>query len=149
MKTQRILAPIDGSELSRFALREADALASASGGDLTLMFVHAPATVHLMDDEFPEPEEMTKALLATAQNVMEKMAASLAVPEDRRHLVIECCGSPAQYIVEQSDKYDLIVMGTHGHTGFKHFQMGSVAERVVRGAQCNVLVVKAAGDTDG
>lgn len=142
MKTQRILAPVDGSKLSHFALREADALATASGGDLTLMFVHAPATVHLMDDDFPEPREMTEKLLATARNILEKWADSLAVPASKRHIIIECCGSPAQYIVEQSGKYDLIVMGTRGHTGFKHFQMGSVAERVVRSANCNVLVVK-------
>ena len=55
MKTQRILAPVDGSEMSHTALSEADALASQSGGELTLMFVHEPATVHLMDDEYPEP----------------------------------------------------------------------------------------------
>ena len=60
MKTQRILAPVDGSEMSYFALREADTLALQNGGELTLMFVHEPATVHLMDDDFPEPAEMTE-----------------------------------------------------------------------------------------
>ena len=132
MKTQRILAPVDGSEISHFALREADALATSSGGDLTLLFVHSPATVHLMDDDFPE-----------------KWADSLAAPEANRHIVIECCGSPAQFIVDQSGKFDLIVMGTHGYSGMKHFHLGSVAERVVRGANCSVLVVKQPGDTTG
>jgi nucleotide-binding universal stress UspA family protein len=37
---------------------------------------------------------------------------------------------------------DLIVMGTHGRTGLKHFLMGSVAERVVRTAPCPVLTVR-------
>jgi nucleotide-binding universal stress UspA family protein len=147
MKTQRILAPVDGSEISHFALQEAAALATATGGDLTLMFVHTPATAHLMDDDYPEPAEMTKSLLATARNILEKWADSLAVPEPNRHIIIDCCGSPAQYIVEQSGKFDLIVMGTHGHTGIKHAQLGSVAERVVRGAHCNVLVVKQPGVT--
>jgi nucleotide-binding universal stress UspA family protein len=145
MKTQRILAPVDGSEISHVALREADALAAATSGDLTMMFVHAPATVHLMDDDFPEPREMTENLLATARKIMEKWADSLATPEERRHIVIECCGSPAQFIIDQSAKYDLIVMATHGHTGMKHLHLGSVAERVVRGANCNVLVVKQPG----
>lgn len=149
MKTQRILAPVDGSEISHFALREADALATSSGGDLTLLFVHSPATVHLMDDDFPEPAEMTKTLLATARNIIEKWADSLATPEANRHIFIECCGSPAQFIVEQSGKYDLIIMGTHGYSGMKHFHLGSVAERVVRGANCSVLVVKQPGDTTG
>ena len=149
MKTQRILLPVDGSQISHFAIREADALAAASGGDLTLMFVHAPATVHLMDDDYPEPVEMTKTLLETARNIIEKWADSLATPEANRHIVIECCGSPSQYIVDQSGNYDLIVMGTHGHTGIKHLHLGSVAERVVRGARCDVLVVKQPGDTTG
>jgi universal stress protein A len=141
MKTQRILAPVDGSEMSHFALQEADCLASESGGELTLMFVHEPATVHLMDDEFPEPVEMTKALLATARNIMEKWVASLGTPEAKRHIVIER-GSPAQTIIEHSGEYDLIVMSTRGHTGMKHLYLGSVTERVVRGAHCYVLVVR-------
>ena len=40
---------------------------------------------------------------------------------------------------------DLIVMGTHGNTGFKHLFMGSQAERVVRRAPCDVLTVKPDG----
>jgi len=148
MKTQRILAPVDGSEVSHFALREADALATATGGDLTLMFVHTPATAHLMDSDYPEPAEMTKSLLTTARNILEKWSDSLATPEASRHIIIDCCDdSPAQYIVDQSGKFDLIVMATHGHTGMKHFHLGSVAERVIRSAHCNVLVVKQPDDT--
>ena len=141
MKTQRILAPVDGSEMSHFALGEADALASKNNGELTLMFVHAPATVHLMDDDFPEPAEMTEALLKTARKIMEKWASSLKTPEAHLNIVIER-GEPSKTIVEHSGKYDLIVMSTHGHTGLKHVHLGSVAERVVRGAHCDVLVVK-------
>ena len=146
MKTQRILAPVDGSEMSHFALRQADALASQGGGELTLMFVHEPATVHLMDDDFPEPVETTEFLAATAKKIMERCAGSCTTPEAKRRIVIER-GSPAQTIVEHSGEYDLIVMSTHGHTGMKHFHLGSVAERVVRGAHCDVLVVKRSDDT--
>jgi nucleotide-binding universal stress UspA family protein len=38
---------------------------------------------------------------------------------------------------------DLVVVGTHGHTGLKHFVLGSVAERTLRHAPCSVLTVKA------
>ncbi len=145
MKTQRILVPVDGSEMSNFALHEADKLASQSEGELTLMFVHEPATVHLMDDNYPEPKEMTETLMETAQNCMEKLLATLTTPEGHRHSVIER-GSPAQTIVDHSADYDLIVMSTHGHTGLKQIHLGSVAERVVRGAHCDVLVVKQSGD---
>ena len=39
--------------------------------------------------------------------------------------------------------YDLIVLGTHGRTGISHMLLGSVAEKVVRGAHCPVLIVRA------
>jgi len=146
MKTQRILAPVDGSKLCHFALDEADKMASQSGGELTLMFVHEPATVHLMDDDFPEPAETTELLAAAAKNIMEKCAGSCITPEENRRIVIER-GSPAQTIIERSGEYDLIVMSTHGHSGMKHFHLGSVAERVVRGSHCDVLVVKQPSDT--
>jgi nucleotide-binding universal stress UspA family protein len=42
--------------------------------------------------------------------------------------------------------FDLIVMGTHGRTGFKHFLVGSVAERVVQTAHCPVLTVPLRAD---
>ena len=145
MKTQRILVPIDGSAMSLFALMEAEKLALQGGGELTLMFVHEPATVHLMDDDFPEPEELTRTLLKTAEKCMKKRADTLTIPEANRRMLIER-GSPAQIIVDHSAEYDLIVMSTHGHTGLKHLHLGSVAERVVRGSHCDVLVVKQPGD---
>ena len=41
-----------------------------------------------------------------------------------------------------SQRIDLIVIGTHGHTGIKHLLLGSIAERVVQHAPCPVLTVK-------
>jgi nucleotide-binding universal stress UspA family protein len=54
------------------------------------------------------------------------------------------CGSPLESIVERatSGGFDLIVLGTHGHTGFMHLLVGSVAERVVQHAPCPVLTVR-------
>ncbi|MEI4884363.1 universal stress protein, partial [Klebsiella pneumoniae] len=53
-------------------------------------------------------------------------------------------GLPAHEIVEAAKELDvdLIVIATHGHTGWKHFAIGSTAERVVRAAPCPVLVVR-------
>lgn len=54
-------------------------------------------------------------------------------------------GVPAESIVEaaREAKAELIVVGTHGRTGFERLVLGSVAERVVREAPCPVLTVKA------
>jgi len=53
-------------------------------------------------------------------------------------------GDPASTILERAatGKYDLLVLGTHGRTGFSHVIMGSVAEKVVRRAPCPVLTVR-------
>jgi nucleotide-binding universal stress UspA family protein len=44
--------------------------------------------------------------------------------------------------VAEDEKFDLIVLGTHGRTGFTHILLGSVAERVIRRAACPVLTVR-------
>jgi nucleotide-binding universal stress UspA family protein len=55
-------------------------------------------------------------------------------------------GSPASAIAEQAETLgaELVVVGTHGRTGFTRLALGSVAERVVRAAACSVLVVRSA-----
>ena len=52
-------------------------------------------------------------------------------------------GTPVKVILEESQNYDVIVMGTLGRTGMSKLLMGSVAERVVRAAACPVMVVRA------
>lgn len=53
-------------------------------------------------------------------------------------------GLAAHEIVEAAKELDadLIIIATHGYTGWKHFCIGSTAERVVRAAPCPVLVVR-------
>lgn len=58
--------------------------------------------------------------------------------------VMVVTGSPAEAIVRaaQDCAADLIVMGTHGHTGLQHVLLGSIAEKVVRLAPCPVMTVR-------
>jgi universal stress protein A len=53
-------------------------------------------------------------------------------------------GVPAEAIVQMAEEQGagLIIMGTHGWTGLKHVLLGSVAEKVLRTAQCPVMVVR-------
>lgn len=53
-------------------------------------------------------------------------------------------GAPADAIVAEAEREaaDLIVMGTHGRTGFERLALGSIAEDVLRHAPCPVLVVR-------
>ena len=52
-------------------------------------------------------------------------------------------GKPHQMIVDtaKEENADLIIITTHGHTGFRHLTLGSVAEKVVRRSPCPVLSV--------
>jgi universal stress protein A len=57
-------------------------------------------------------------------------------------------GKPAEEIlrVPPEERVDLIVMGTHGRTGARHFLLGSVAEAIVRDAPCPVCMVRIGGE---
>ncbi len=52
-------------------------------------------------------------------------------------------GPPAATVISalEDEEYDLVVMGTHGRSGLPRLMLGSVAEKVVRGAHCPVLTI--------
>jgi len=146
---ETIVVAVDFSALSWRALTEAIELAKRDSSRLHIVHaVERPLIPAAHSFEIPtayvdDPREVARELLEEAV----KSAAQHGVDAEG-HL----CGSPtATSIDEMAAKHDadLLVVGTHGHTGFKHFALGSVAERVLRGAPCNVLVVKAPqGETD-
>ena len=141
---QRILVPTDGSDYTKAATMHGLALAKLAGAEVTALFV--------IDDEVymnktwnmvmpASIPDLTKALedegkkaVAFVQSEGQKMGVKV-VPK------IEW-GSPATKIIHDSKEFDLIVMGTLGRSGVSKFLMGSVAEKVVRFAECPVLVTK-------
>lgn len=143
MNTQRILVPIDFSEQSRQALGEADALAVERGAQLTLMHVHPIVEMAVLDFTYVQPAEKVAEICELVEGRLKEWARGIRTPADRVNVQVTT-GGPAVEIIAMSDKCDLIVMATHGRTGMSHFLMGSVAERVVQGARCSVLVVKTA-----
>ena len=87
----------------------------------------------------PPPEtqiEVRSAMHETMKRELERVGATGEAQ------VIE--GSPASAVAEQAETLgaELVVVGTHGRTGFARLALGSVAERVVRAAPCSVLVVR-------
>ena len=144
MPFANIVCAIDFSETSSKALESAVELARTFGAGLTLLYVYQPPTYALPDASLvlPSPEMLNAALrdvdneLATwKKRAEERGAAKVAVASEQ--------GTPWQVIVEWAKQHgaDLIVLGTHGRTGFSRLMLGSVAERVVRGATCPVLTV--------
>lgn len=134
-----IMHPTDFSKSSEYAFGVACALARDYGADLLLVHVKPLPTV--VFGEFgvlpPEPPELPEAL---EKKLHEMLPADANIPVEY-HLLE---GEPAQEIVRlaKENEVDVIVMGSHGRTGFGRLVMGSVAEQVVRHATCAVLTVK-------
>ena len=86
------------------------------------------------EEDMDKVTEMLHALKAPSSNVT------------LEHRMLE--GSAPGVITETAEEIgaDLIVMGTHGRTGFTRFVMGSVAEAVLRRAPCPVLTIRATAD---
>jgi universal stress protein A len=137
----RILVPVDFSSHSDRAFRYALRLASRFGASVELIHVFDnPITA---DVYVPNLPEMLNSLIREA----EKQLTALKSAAAGEGLSVEThvlTGQPAHTIVEhgRTGRFDLIVMGTHGRTGFSHLFVGSVAERVVRRAPCPVLTVR-------
>jgi universal stress protein A len=142
---KKILVPVDFAPHSHEAIEAAADLARRYSASLTLLHVYEPVTYILPEGYVLFTPEQLNTITTELQRRLDKAASqarSAGASEVATRLVQ---GSPSGEIVatQQSDGYDLIVMGTHGRTGIGHVLLGSVAEKVVRGAHCPVLTVRA------
>jgi universal stress protein A len=135
-----ILHPTDFSPQSANAFHLACALARDHGARLLLVHVFQPPPVTAFGEFGVVPTDIGEDR-DQAQASLEAMVPEGARLDVERHLVD---GEPAHAIVDfaRAHKCSLIVMGTHGRTGFERLLMGSAAEHVVRTAPCPVLTVK-------
>ena len=145
----RIVVPLDGSGLAEQALGQAIELASNMSIPLHLIRVvdtyrtqSLPATGMALDysmlSELAE-EEIEDAKTYLEAKVNELNGKGLTVTGD----VLQ--GPIARQIVAAAKKGDVIVMSSHGRTGIKRWFLGSVAEEVMRHAECPVLLHRAEG----
>jgi nucleotide-binding universal stress UspA family protein len=146
----RIVVPIDFSAHSDRALRYATALADR--------FNAAVEVLHVVEDPFvsgawspeaiaPNIPELLADLVAAARGKLDDLKAAAVDKGVRLKITVltsVVSGRPADTIANyaRTERFDLIVMGTHGRTGLSHALLGSVAERVVRTAACPVMTVR-------
>lgn len=132
---ERILVPTDGSEPAERAADVAVDLAAAY--DATIEALYVVDTTSAMAEFDLVVERLERQGERAVDSVVEAADAAgvEATPRLRR-------GRPHSEILSGADDVDVIVMGSHGRTGFDRFvHAGSVTERVVRHADVPVLVV--------
>lgn len=129
---EKILVPLDGSEIAEVALPYAEELAGRLGSEITLISVSHSA-------EEQDQQMFQFYIQKTVESVRER--AERAIEVDSAILV----GNPAEEIVDYADSgnIDLIVMATHGHSGIRRWALGSVADKVLRATGRPVVLVRA------
>ncbi|MCS6845482.1 MAG: universal stress protein [Caldilineales bacterium] len=143
---RRLLVPLDGSALAERALGHAEALARLFDSELILLrVVVSPYTLVAPDLILAGADPDLPALRAHAEAYLRSVAGRLENQGMRVRTVV-CDGPVAEMILDQAQaqEADLIVMSTHGRGGVRRWVYGSVAERVLQGAACPVLLIRAA-----
>ena len=140
---RRILAPTDFSDASQHGVKCAQRLADEFGAELILLYVleplpsttlvAIPGPMAVSGADFPAAEKSLRILAQSTRNGLKERTRCDIRTGVASHEIVEAA--------KEAD-VDLIVIATHGYTGWKHFCIGSTAERVVRAAPCPVLVVR-------
>ena len=142
---RRLLVATDFSPAADAALRHAAALAAQSGSEIRMLHVTSGGALPLVPPEpvaagvLEDPDERSRATRALEERAAPLRASGLAV---------ECkvgFGPAAANVCQEAARWaaDLLVVGTRGHSGWRHLLLGSTAEQVVESAPCPVLTVHA------
>ncbi|MBM4424222.1 MAG: universal stress protein [Chloroflexi bacterium] len=142
----KVLIALDGSDLSETAIAPGIEAAVRLGCKASLLRVvdeitgFERAQLGLGDTDIAN--RLQEGLMKEAQTYLGSLVLP-ALQESHREVVV---GSAAHTILDyaQAHEIDLIVMATHGRTGLSKWVYGSVTEKVLRGAHCNMLVVRPA-----
>lgn len=138
MNIKKILFPTDFSHTGDAALHLATSLARDNGATLLIVHVEEPPVAY-------GGGEMYYGIPDPATEDLQRMLREIK-PDDEsvlyEHRLVT--GDPAAAVARlaEEEHVDMIVMGTHGRTGLSRMVMGSVAEAVVRRAQCPVLTFR-------
>ena len=141
LQIRRIVCPVDFSTTSKRALDHAAVLARWYDAELSALNV-----IPLLPTVFGFPSPVSVAVEpATSEAVVAELSSfvSEAAAMVKATVPVVREGSPAVEILHYAAEHDadLIVIGTHGRTGFERFMLGSVTEKVLRKARCPVLSV--------
>jgi nucleotide-binding universal stress UspA family protein len=139
-----ILSPIDFSNFSVSALAVARDLAAKYGSELLLVHV-VPFIPKLPAGASPfSSADYENELIESAKRQLKDLAAEAQRSGLRARYIVGLANEPAMEIlrIAEAEKADLILIATHGMSGWRRLAFGSVTEKVVRTADCPVLVLR-------
>lgn len=147
---RRVLVPLDGSGLAEAALGPASRIARGSGAELILarvigreLTVGSPYLPHAAEDQAEHLEERRERARTYLEEVAERLRADgvpIAGAEVRS-------GTAAETLLELArERADMIAMATHGRGGLRRWVLGSVSDKVLRGGEQPVLLVRPEDD---
>ncbi len=140
----KILCPTDFSDPSYEGLEAAVELARHFKAELVVAHVISP--IPIVPGSVPTAgsylPRMLKELEDSARNTLQSIVEN-RIPEDVSAKTMVVVGTPAQEIAQAAitEKANVIIMATHGQSGWKRFIIGSVTERVVRVSDRPVLTI--------
>ena len=143
----RLVVPLDGSDIAEVAIAHAEAMASLIGVPIHLVRVVNVADLLTTDGMGMMPDaRLTSTLLAdegeAAMQYLESVSSRMVkqgfqVTHDIRF------GQVVEQIIGHSQPGDLLAMASHGRSGLKRWFLGSVAEDVIRRSDVPVLIIRA------
>ena len=145
----KILLAVDGSSYSDAAVEAIARRPWPANSEIKILSVIEPFTPYMTEvwatsNEFWE--ELDKASKDQANAALDDAVAKLTANASRSlQLTTEIVkGNPKNAILDEAEKWgaDLIVLGSHGYTGFKRMLLGSVSQAVASHAHCSVEIVR-------
>jgi nucleotide-binding universal stress UspA family protein len=145
---KKILAPTDLSELSRPGVRYALETAALAGAEVIIYNVvgyHEATPYYDIDYDYLNEQVSLQQVVEEHRRQLSKFLRENFSDLMNRVTIREIVevGTPYEKIIKRAadEQCDIIVLSTHGRTGLRHVLIGSVAEKVVRLAECPVLTV--------
>ena len=138
---RHVLIPTDGSDGAQRAIREGVELAELTGATVHGLYVVDTRDYNTL------PESKWLSLQDELEAAGDAAVATVRTEAEAAGVDVETAiarGVPHSVILDYVDanEIDLVVMGTHGRTGFNRFLLGSVTEKVIRSSAVPVHVVR-------
>ena len=142
-RIKRLLMPTDFSPASDIAFEYALDLAAREGASIHMLHVIDDSNFGSAYREAAAMPGLWEHIVAETWRRLEQARRQCTAAGIRSTAEV-LAGQPSPAITAEAAAHeaDLIVMGTHGRSGFAHLVLGSVAESVVRTAECPVLTVR-------